>query len=49
MPDASVDSVGKFLQNKEHTWKNRITCLESQAKDFSSILSVLSNIRVLEN
>lgn len=49
MPDASVDSVGMFIQSKEHTWKNRTTCIESHAKDYSNILSVLSNIRVFEN
>ncbi|KAI1723905.1 parafibromin [Ditylenchus destructor] len=43
--NASADSVGKHLNNKERTWKNRVTCLESQSKDFNTVLAVLSNLK----
>ncbi|KAI1719782.1 parafibromin [Ditylenchus destructor] len=43
--DESADSVGKHLNNKERTWKNRVTCLESQSKDFNTVLAVLSNLK----
>lgn len=47
MPDASTDSIGRHLKNKERIWKNRTTCLESNYKEFSSVLSVLSSLRVI--
>ena len=44
--NASGDSVGRFLREKERIRKSRFTCLESQSKDFSGVLAVLNDLRV---
>ncbi|KAL3113441.1 hypothetical protein niasHT_013551 [Heterodera trifolii] len=49
MPDASNDAVGKFITEKERLRKDRTTCLESQSRDFSCVLTALKDIQVREN
>lgn len=44
---ATSDSIGRFIAEKERTRKDRTTCLESQSRDFSSIISVLKDLQVL--
>lgn len=46
IPEASGDCIGKILKKKERNRRDRITCLESQSKDFSGILPVLSDLKV---
>uniref|UniRef100_A0A1I8B737 Parafibromin n=1 Tax=Meloidogyne hapla TaxID=6305 RepID=A0A1I8B737_MELHA len=47
--NASSDAIGRFIAEKERTRKDRTTCLESQSRDFSSILSVLKDLQLREN
>lgn len=47
--DASSDAIGKFIAEKERLRKDRTTCLESQSRDFSGILTVLKDIQVCIN
>uniref|UniRef100_A0A915NKF7 Parafibromin n=1 Tax=Meloidogyne floridensis TaxID=298350 RepID=A0A915NKF7_9BILA len=46
---ATSDSIGRFIAEKERTRKDRTTCLESQSRDFSSIISVLKDLQMREN
>ncbi|KAI3422279.1 hypothetical protein GPALN_012805 [Globodera pallida] len=49
MPDASNDAIGRFIAEKERLRKDRTTCLESQSRDFSGVLTALKDIQVREN
>ncbi|KAH7730706.1 RNA pol II accessory factor [Aphelenchoides avenae] len=49
MPDASADSIGKYLVTKERLWKDRTTCLESHSKDFSNVIAVLHNLKMKDS
>uniref|UniRef100_A0A183BUR5 CDC73_C domain-containing protein n=1 Tax=Globodera pallida TaxID=36090 RepID=A0A183BUR5_GLOPA len=46
MPDASNDAIGRFIAEKERLRKDRTTCLESQSRDFSGVLTALKDIQV---
>ncbi|CAK5073022.1 unnamed protein product [Meloidogyne enterolobii] len=46
---ATSDAIGRFIAEKERTRKDRTTCLESQSRDFSSIISVLKDLQMREN
>jgi hypothetical protein len=43
---ANSDTISKIIQEKERIRKDRTTCLESQSRDFSSILALLKDIHV---
>jgi parafibromin len=46
---AGSDAIGRYITEKERTRKDRTTCMESQSRDFSSILSVLKDLQMREN